>query len=107
MAHLGQGVEYWLWSSMGLIEEFGQQRKTKLDPIKFIKEEQEKFVNLLHKISPTGSIYLSRGANKLFSNPLQDVEVLKNISNDIIQFAYEVRKEDITLEEFKEKISSM
>lgn len=107
LAHLGQGVIYWLWASMGLIEEFSKQRKATLSPIDFIKIEQEKFVEFLSRLTPSGTVYLSRGANKVFRNPLQDVQVIKNLSDEAIMFAYNVRHEDITLEEFNRQITPL
>lgn len=105
LAHLGQGINYWLWASMGLIEEFSRQRKAKLSPIDFIKIEQEKFVEFLSTLSENGSVFLSKGANRIFRNPLQDVQKIKNLPNEIIDYAYSVRHDDITLEEFEDFIS--
>lgn len=107
LAHLGQGIPYWLWASMGLIEEFGNQQKTEIDPIDFIRNTQEKFVEFLASLSETGTVYLSRGANRIFRNPLQDVQAFKEMSKEIIMFAYDVRKDDITLDEFKRKIEEL
>ena len=107
LAHLGQVVIYWLWASMGLIEEFSKQRKVPLTPTDFIKIEQENFVEFLSKLSPSGTVYLSRGANKIFRNPLQDVQVIKNLPDAAIMFAYNVRHDDITLEEFEAQITPL
>ncbi len=104
LAHLGQGINYWLWASMGLIEEFSRQRKTALNPVDFIKVEQEKFVEFLASMSDNGSVYLSKGANRIFRNPLQDVQLIKNLPEQAIHYAYDVRHDDITLEEFEKKI---
>lgn len=107
LAHLGQGINYWLWASMGLIEEFARQRKSQLSPIDFIKIEQEKFVNFLAKISGTNSVFLSTGANQIFRDPLEDVQQIKKLPDEIIDYAYSVRRDDITLEEFEDFISEI
>ena len=104
LAHLGQGPDYWGWSSMGLVDEFNRVRT--LSPQQFIKDEQEKFVRYVSSLSGTGKFYLSKGAQKIFGDPLVDVLVIKNWSDRAIQYAYDVRMDDITLEEFSEKIKS-
>ncbi|MEI8130437.1 MAG: HD domain-containing protein [bacterium] len=104
LAHLGQGPEYWVWASMGLIEEFNLNRLHPLTPQDFIVDEQEKFVNFLAKLSGSGDVYLSAGAKKIFRNPLEDVLAVKKYSLQAIEYAYNVRYEDVTLDEFKKQL---
>lgn len=107
LAHLGLGPIYWLWASMGLVDEFNRNRSDALTPENFIHFEQEKFVKFLAGLSGTGKIYLSHGAQKIFSDPLKDVEIIKNYPSRVIQYAYDVRREDVTLEEFTDHINSL
>lgn len=107
LAHLGLGIEYWLWASMGLVEEFNHSRKKKLTPLTFIREEQEKFVMFLSKISGTGKVYLSEGANALLNDPLEDVKILKDLPESVIEFAYKVRRRDITVKEFTDEMNKL
>ncbi len=107
LAHLGLGWPYWLWASMGLIEEFNRDRNTPLSPIDFIKNEQEKFINYLSSLSNNGNIYLSAGAQKIFKNPVEEVRHFATIPTSVIEYAHSVRYEDVTLEEFKVAINQL
>ncbi|MFA6251016.1 MAG: HD domain-containing protein [Candidatus Paceibacterota bacterium] len=106
LAHLGLGPVYWIWASMGLIEEFNRNRSTPLSPEEFIRVEQEKFVGFLAKLNCNGRVFLSPGAKKIFSNPLKDVVRVKKWSLEVINYSYEVRREDVTIKEFTNKIIS-
>lgn len=107
LAHLGQGVYYWLWASMGLIKEFSQQEGVSISPIDFIRIRQEKFVDFLSTMTTNGAIWLSPGANLIFRNPRQDVQKLIRLSDEAIMYAYEVRHDDITLKEFTKKVRAL
>ncbi len=107
VAHVGQGIVYWLWASMGLIEEFNRQRKVPVSPFVFIRVEQEQFINHLANCSPSGTVYLSKGANRIFRNPLQDVQIIKNLPEAAIMFAYNNRHKDINLRDFEKEITPL
>ena len=106
LAHLGLGVHYWMWASMGLVDEFSRQRSSPLTPEIFIREMQEGFVKYLASLTGTGKVYLSEGANAILNDPLEDVKKIKALPVEAINFAYSVRQEDITLEEFGFKFDS-
>lgn len=100
LAHIGQGVYYWAWASMGLIEEFRKEPgHSKMSPVYFIKVLQNNFIEYLNETEP--GIWVSDPAKKLFKNPLDDVTKFKNWSNLAIKWAYDNRKKDITLAEFE------
>ena len=103
LAHLGQGPVYWLWASMGLITEFNRQREKKITPIEFIRNEQPTFITALAK-KGNGHVFLTDGARKIFNNPAEDVLLLPLYNDKQIQFAYDVRMKDITLEEFAQQL---
>lgn len=103
LAHLGQGPVYWLWSSMGLVVEFNRQREKKITPIEFIRNEQVPFVTALAK-KGNGHVFLTKGAQKIFRNPLEDVVLLTLYNDKQIQFAYDIRQKDITVEEFGQQL---
>jgi hypothetical protein len=109
LAHIGQGPYYWLWASMGLIDEFNKLRTDYLTPTTFIKEEQRKLLEYLQKCSPDGksngkSIWLSEGAQQLFNNPWDDIDEIESWSEEVYNYAYRVRFMDITLSEFKKQV---
>lgn len=103
LAHLGQGPVYWLWASMGLIVEFNRQREKKTTPIEFIRNEQAAFITALAK-KGGGHVFLTDGAQKIFNNPVEDVVLLSMYNDKQIQFAYDVRQKDITVEEFGQQL---
>ena len=107
LAHLGQGPIYWLWSSMGLIEEFNLNRQTPLTADAFIYLEQEKFVSFLSTLSGTGKVYLSEGALATFGDPLIDVQNVKKFNSKVVEYAYDVRYKDVTIEEFTAHVESL
>lgn len=107
LANIGQDPVYLLWSSMGLIDEFNKVRTAPLTPFEFIYSEQEKFVNFLKILSSDKNVYLSDGAKKIFAKPEETVIELKKVSPAAINFAFEVRREDITLKEFGLKIKQL
>lgn len=107
LAHFGHGTIYWAWASMGLIDEFNLNLEVPLTPQVFIRETQEKFINFLATLSGDGEVYLSSGARKIFRNPLKDVVEFKTWSDQAINYAYMVRREDVTLEEFEKETISL
>lgn len=99
LAHLGKGPIYWMWASMGLVDEFARQEGNTLSPITFIRERQEKFIKFLQHIGG-GHCYLTDAAKRAFRDPAKDLETVLSYSDEQITYAYAVRKEDLTLEEF-------
>jgi hypothetical protein len=106
LAHLGQGHLYWGWSSMGLVDEFGRQEGKILSPITFIRERQEKFVFFLEKIGD-GHVYLTLGARNIFLNPIDTLPKVLAFTDAQINYAYQVRKDDITLREFSTEFNKL
>lgn len=100
LAHLGQGPEYWLWSSMGILTELNAQGKKNVSVAEFVYKEQEVFINELIK-KGNGHVYLTEGARTIFSDPAKDLAVLTQYNEKQLQFAYNTRKEDLLLDEFK------
>lgn len=107
LAHVGQGVPYWMFASMGLMDEFNVGRKVPLTPESYIREIQEAFILGTAKNSPDGNFFLSDGAKRIFRNPIEDVKIIKNLPLDAIQYAYDVRQEDITLEDFTAEFNKL
>lgn len=108
LANIGQGIYYWLWSSMGLIDEFkNEKRYRNLTSKIFIYQIQEEFVNYLATVSKTGKVYLSDSAQKIFHDPLKDIKKLMKLPYSAIKYAYRVRKKDITLNEFTLRIKEL
>ena len=105
LAHLGLGLIYWIWASMGLLDEFNKVEKTRTTPYLFIHEGQEKFVKFVASLSGTGKFFLSKGAQEIFADPLEVVKEFKNIPTEAIDFAYKVRRDDITVAEFTEQFN--
>lgn len=106
LAHLGQGPEYWPWASMGLVDEFNRQQATNRSPVEFVKHDQVKFIQFLEKLGG-GHVYLTAGARKIFRNPAEDVRIVSAYNEKQIWFAYDARKDDITLAEFKTKLKEL
>jgi hypothetical protein len=107
LGHLGYGPIYWLYASMGLVDEFANEGRIHT-PQQFIFEEQRKFVSFLKTCSPNNdTIYLSEGAKKVFTDPEVSLKALENFKPEAIQFAYDVRKSDITFEDFEKEINRL
>ncbi len=105
IASIGKGPEYWLWATMGLLDEFNQERKgPSLTPFEFVQTEQIKFLQVLEKSSITGEIFLTSGARKIFYDPYESLEIMMSWPERAIDWAYSVRRDDITVEEFKEEL---
>ncbi|MEI8224285.1 MAG: HD domain-containing protein [bacterium] len=103
LAHLGQGPVYWLWASMGLIIEFNRQREKKITPIEFVRNEQTTFITALAK-KGNGNVFLTEGARRIFHNPIEDVTLVALYNDKQIQFAFDIRTKDITVEEFARQL---
>ena len=101
LSNIGQGIYYWLWSSMGLIDEFNREedRDEFVTPEIFIYKIQEEFVKHLVFVGK-GKVYLSKGAETVLSNPVEDVKKLIALPLAAIEFAYRMKDKDITLEKF-------
>lgn len=105
LGHLGYGPVYWLWASMGLIAEFNRQRATPLTPFEFIRNVQPAFVKSVVSHGK-GNFYLTEGARIILQDPTKHVDTLVGYNDAQIQFAYRVRHDDITLDQFKAKIAT-
>jgi hypothetical protein len=106
LSHIGRGPEYWLYASIGLVDEFNRDLPVKLTPYEFITISQKNFVNHLLDTGK-GKVWLTDAAQKIFRDPVEDVEILRNYSDAVINFAYNYRKKDITFAEFKSNISTL
>jgi hypothetical protein len=106
LAHLGQGPEYWLWSSMGILTEFNVQHNKQVSVTEFVHHEQAVFINNLIK-KGNGYVYLTEGARSILKDPAKDLELLMQYNERQLQFAYNTRKQDITLDEFKKYLKEM
>lgn len=104
LAHLGQGPFYWVWASMGLLEEFNQVREEYISPEYFIRTTQEKFVKSLRELQE-GRIFVSQGARKVFKDPVQSLKQIKKWPIEAINCAYAMRGLDIDIYQFESKIS--
>ncbi len=105
IASIGKGPEYWLWATMGLVDEFNRERNgSLLTPFGFIHSEQLKFLKTLEKASITGEVFLTSGARKIFQDPFESLKTIMSWPERVIDWAYSVRFEDITFEEFKQNL---
>ncbi len=103
LGHLGQGPFYWVWASMGLLDEFNQVREEHVSPEYFIRTTQEKFVKSLRELQE-GEVFVSEGSKEIYQNPLKSMEEVKRWPLEAINFAYGMRKMDINIHEFETKI---
>ena len=107
LAHLGRGAMYWLWASMGLVDEFAAEGRI-FSPTQFIYEEQPKFISFLKTRSQNNDkVYLSEGAQNVFVNPEESLRTLVTFKPAAIEYAYNVRREDIILDEFKTEVERL
>lgn len=108
LSHIGQGPYYWLWSSMGLLDEFNKLRTPPTTPVEFIREEQQAFLNYLKKCSyPKGSIWLSGGGQYLLNEPDADLETINSWCNDVFIYAYTTRHDNLLISEFTKEIKKI
>lgn len=107
LAHIGQGPYYWLWSSMGLIDEFNKLRKVPLRPVDFIKTEQRSLIYYLQNCSEQNSIWLSEGAQDVLIDPRDDIDTIESWSTEAIEYAYATRHKDLLVSEFKTEIKHL
>lgn len=105
LSHLGQGPEPWLWASMGLVDELNRNRDTTLSQREFVRKEQEEFIKYLTSAGKNGTVWLTDGARKIFENPVETVKTLANYTDTQIDYAYIVRKIDVTVAEFTERLN--
>lgn len=109
LAHVGDGLPTWLYTSMGFLDEFNSERGEDTTPEVFIRQQQAIFIEAVQKMSPSGEFYLSPGAQKIFHDPAKDVSMVSTVSDKAIAYAYKNRFLDITLAEFTaefEKLNS-
>ncbi|QQR76928.1 HD domain-containing protein [Candidatus Nomurabacteria bacterium] len=107
IASIGRGPEYWLWATMGLVDEFNNQHEKPITPFNFIHTEQVKFLEVLESSSINGEIFLTSGARKIFYDPYESLEIMLSWPEEAIDWAYSVRFEDLTFEEFQEGLNKI
>jgi hypothetical protein len=106
LAHLGQGHMYWMFASMGIYDEF-KLAEPDLTLEVFIRERQQKFVDYLLFLNKTDKAFVSKGAQMIFRNPVEDVKLVTSLPIGAIYYAYGVRKENIPFSEFRAKIECL
>ncbi len=104
LGHLGQGPFYWVWASMGLLEEFNRTQEEHVSPENFIRIDQEKFVKYVRKLQE-GKLFTSRGASKIYKDPMVSMEQVRRWPTEAINCAYAMRSVDIDIYQFESKIS--
>ena len=93
------GPYYRLYATIGLVDEFG------IDYRVFIREEQQKFLNYLNSISP--GCFLSEGAKKVCSDPQKSLDMLLSRPDEVIDYAYKVRRDDILFADFEKELQKL
>lgn len=94
---LWQWPYYILYACMWLIDEWVISLDNFVDDeLKFVKN---------HLIN--GSLYLSNSWNKVLESPIKSLEIIASWPRNVIEKAYNLRKSNITFEEFKNEIDSM
>lgn len=102
------GANYWMYSCSGLGMEMAKQmnRPALNNPVDFwkgnVNNSQDDFVLFLESITKKSNILLSYGAKELWLGIARDnLNEIKSWSDEKIFKAFNLRKDDITFEEFK------
>jgi hypothetical protein len=94
---LGRWPYYLLYATMWRLEE------NKIHIEEFINSE-ESFINKMKEID--NSFFLSEWGKKILIDPTESLQTIKNRPKETIQESYRLRKEDMTFNEFIEKIAT-
>ncbi|MEI6119229.1 MAG: hypothetical protein WCP92_08800 [bacterium] len=101
IGYMGKGKYIYLLASIGLIDEFCRADFTDPDPVSFIRKQQQPFINfVVSKNKQDHTFFLSEGAKKIMQNPADTLEELFLWPDAIYWLAYDLRRVDISLEEF-------
>ncbi|HPC34628.1 MAG TPA: HD domain-containing protein [Candidatus Absconditabacterales bacterium] len=93
---LGRGPYYILYACMGLVDE-GVSLEN------FVKNQKKFVLNTMID----GKFYISNAGILRLKNPIESLSIIEGWPNSIIEKAYNLRKEDITFEEFKKEIDDL
>jgi hypothetical protein len=99
LGNVSFGPYYRLYASMWLADEFGGDYK------KFIHQDQQWFVNYLASICPGG--FLSEWAKKVGSNLQDSLNIILSWPEDVYDYAYRVRHEDVLFVDFQKHIDEI
>ena len=101
ISYMGKGPYMYLYACMGLVDEFGKQSGTVIDPIVFIREKQKPFIHYVVSLSPNkDTFFLSPGARKILHDPMEAVDVLLSWNDRVFRLAYDLYKVDISFDQF-------
>ncbi|MCX6823723.1 MAG: HD domain-containing protein [candidate division SR1 bacterium] len=101
IGYMGKGKYVYLFASIGLIDEFRRADSTDPDPVKFIRKQQQPFIDfVVSKNKKDHTFFLSEGAKKIMKDPAEILQDLLLWPDAIYWLAYDLRYADISLEEF-------
>lgn len=99
LGNVSFGPYYRLYASMGLADEFGGDYK------KFIRQDQQAFVNYLTSITPGG--FLSDGAKKIWIPLQESLDTILSRPEEVYEYAYNVRHDDVLFVDFQKHIDEI
>jgi hypothetical protein len=101
LGYMGKGKYIYLLASIGLIDEFCRANFNTPDPVQFIRSQQKPFIDMVVNMSPSkDTFFLSEGAQKVLTDPRNVLDDVLLWPDAIYWLAYDLRKADVTLEEF-------
>jgi hypothetical protein len=101
ISYMGKGPYMYLYACMGLVDEFGKQSGTVIDPIVFIREKQKPFIQHVVSLSPSkDTFFLSPGARKILHDPMETMDVLLSWNDRIFRLAYDLYRVDVEFNQF-------
>jgi len=95
---LARWPEYLLYTSMWILDEENINKETFL-------QIQEEFINKIQQESK--SFFVSEWAKEVFIEPKEGLKILQYRPKEKIEKAYELRKQDISFEEFCKKLNDI
>lgn len=101
IGYMGKSKYIYLLASIGMIDEFCRANFKQPDPVHFFRLEQQPFIDFVVNMSPNkDSFFLSEGAKKIMADPAETLEELLLWPDAIYWLVYDLRKVDVSFEEF-------
>ncbi|MCF7834496.1 HD domain-containing protein [Candidatus Gracilibacteria bacterium] len=98
LGSIGYGPYYMLYSTMGIVDEY------KFSILDYVNQEKQ-FISYLENIN--SKIFLSDGANQVFMDPRESLKQISQWPQEVIDYAYSKKYEDISFADFKKNIDSI
>lgn len=101
IGYMGKGKYIYLLASIGLIDELCRAYCKEPDPVIFIRQQQQPFIDSVVSKSPNkDSFFLSEGAKKIMKDPAETLQELLLWPDRVYWLAYDLRQADITMDDF-------